>query len=73
MRKGNTFAVGIAPVAGGTVKVISGYAQAAFAPSGSQLCAQAGGLGTGALSIISSSGSVVSSLGVTGTACTWGS
>jgi hypothetical protein len=73
MRKANTFAVGIAPVAGGTVKVISGYAQAAFAPSGSQLCAQAGGLGTGALSIISSSGSVVSSLGVTGTACTWGS
>jgi hypothetical protein len=73
MRNGNTFGVGIAPVGGGTVKLIRGYAQAAFAPSGSQLCAQAGGLGPGALSIITTGGSVVSSLGVTGTACTWGS
>jgi Tol biopolymer transport system component len=73
MRNGNTFGVGIAPVGGGTVKLISGYSQAAFAPTGSQLCAQAGGIGTGALSLITTTGSVVSNLGVTGTACSWGS
>jgi hypothetical protein len=73
MRKQNTFGIGIAPVAGGKAKLVSGYAEATFAPTGSQLCGQAGGLGPGALSIISTSGSVVSSLGVTGTSCTWGS
>jgi Tol biopolymer transport system component len=72
VRKGNAFAIAVAPAAGGTAKVVNGYYAADFGPSGNQLCAQAGGDGTGALSIITTTGSVVSSLGVTGTGCSWG-
>jgi len=73
VRNGNSYAVAIAPTAGGKAKIVSGYYAADFGASGSQLCAQAGGLGGGALSIIGTTGTVVSSLGVSGSLCSWAS
>lgn len=69
---GSTFGLGVAPAAGGKATIIKGYWGGDFAPGGNQLCAQAGGLGVGALTILSTSGSVVSPVGVTGTGCSWG-
>jgi hypothetical protein len=72
-----TYGIATVSSSGGTASLVAqGYANASFSPSGTQLCAntsQGFGASPPALTILSTSGSVVSSLGVTGIDCSWAS